>query len=318
LGGLIGARNLASIYNSANQNNTTRLAVTAVLGLTLDVDSGKTHTYSGNARLATGMYLTKTGPGTQVLSGVNDYTGATNVNQGTLALVGGSHASDITVASGASLGFTLGSPTTSTKSVTLAAGHTVKITGTVDNVSNYQLMTATLGFTGTPALDAPITDYALQLQNSNTELWLVYTGGGGSAYTTWASTNAPTTGNDPSDDEDGDGVSNGLEFVLGGTIGANDLDKLPTVATSGTDMTFTFVRDETSVEASTVLTIEVSADLVNWNADSSPYAVSDTATGPVNPGVTVVDNGATHTVTLTIPRAPDTKKFARLKAVVTP
>ena len=54
----------------------------------------------------------------------------------------------------------------------------------------------------------------------------------GSPYTTWASTNAPTTGNDPSDDEDGDGVSNGVEFVLGGAITTNDLGKLPTVATS--------------------------------------------------------------------------------------
>ncbi len=140
MGGLIGSRNLLTIYNNGNQNNTTRLAATAVLGLTLDVDTGKTHTYSGNVKLATGMYLTKTGPGTQVLSGANDYTGATNVNEGTLQLVGGSHKSPITVASGASLGFTLGSPTTSTTSVNLTNG-TVKITGSVDNVSSYTLLT---------------------------------------------------------------------------------------------------------------------------------------------------------------------------------
>lgn len=84
LGGLIGSRNLLTIYSNANQNNTTRLAATAVLGLTLDVDTGKTHAYSGNVKLATGMYLTKTGPGTQILSGASDYTGATTISNGTL------------------------------------------------------------------------------------------------------------------------------------------------------------------------------------------------------------------------------------------
>jgi autotransporter-associated beta strand protein len=105
LGGLIGSRSLASIYNSANQNNTTRLAITAVLGLTLNVASNKTCTYSGNARLATGMYLTKTGLGTQVLSGSSDYTGATLVSNGTLTVSGflTNNTASVTVADGATL-----------------------------------------------------------------------------------------------------------------------------------------------------------------------------------------------------------------------
>jgi hypothetical protein len=139
---------------------------------------------------------------------------------------------------------------------------------------------------------------------------------GGSPYDTWASTNAPNTGNDPSADEDNDGVSNAVEFVLGGTSATNDLDKLPTTATNATEMTFTFVRDEVSVSAGVTLSIEVSNDLVNWNAGSSPYAVPDTATA--GPPVQVVDNGDTHTVTLTVAKAPDIKKFARLKVIITP
>ncbi|MFZ9938494.1 MAG: autotransporter-associated beta strand repeat-containing protein, partial [Luteolibacter sp.] len=310
IGGLIGSRNLASIYNSANQNNTARLAATAILGLTLDVDSGKTHTYSGNARLATGMYLTKTGPGTQVLSGANDYTGATSVNQGTLALVGGSHASPITVASGASLGFTLGSPSTSTAALDLTNG-TVKITGTVDNVSDYKLMTAST-INGDPALDSPIADYQLQKLAGDTELWLVHTGAA-SPYTTWASTNAPT-GN-PDDDYDGDGVSNAVEFVLGGLATTNDLGKLPTLATNGTNMTFTFTRTQSSIAASTVVTIEVGTNLSTW-PDS--YAVPDEAASN-NPGVTVVKNSPTDfdTVTLTVPQTAGAK-FARLKVAILP
>ena len=145
-------------------------------------------------------------------------------------------------------------------------------------------------------------------------LILTVTPGGSSPYDTWASTNAPS--GEPDDDFDGDGVSNAVEFVLGGDKDTNDLDKLPTAAASGTNMTFSFERDETSVDASVAVTIEVSNDLLAWTAGSSPYAVPDTATA--GPPVEVVDNGATHSVTLTVTKAPDTKKFARLKVVITP
>ena len=135
-------------------NNESNLAATAVTGFTLNPGTGKSCTYSGIiANFAPATTLTKTGQGTQTLSGANTYTGATNVNQGTLALVGGSQTSPITVAAGASLGFTLGSPTTSTSSVNLTNG-TVKITGAVNNTSDYLLMTAST-ITGTPVLDSP-------------------------------------------------------------------------------------------------------------------------------------------------------------------
>ena len=105
------------------------------------------------------------------------------------------------------------------------------------------------------------------------------TGGPTNPYDTWAAINAPT-GN-PGDDFDGDGVSNAVEFVLGGDKDTNDLDKLPTVGASGGNMTFSFVRDQSSIDASTVLSIEVSTDLATWDTAPSPYAVPDTATaGP--------------------------------------
>ena len=299
LGGLIGARNLAAIYNSNNQNNTTRLAITAVLGLTLDVDSGKTHTYSGNARLATGMYLTKTGPGTQVLSGANDYTGATTVSQGTLALVGGSHASAITVASGASLGFTLGSPTTSTKSVDLTNG-TVKISGTVNNVDDYRLMTAALGFTFTnlvTQLHDPITGYELELQNSNTELWLVKTGGA-TGYAAWQSANGTAGGRD--DDHDGDGVANGIEHFLGGNAITTGFTVLPGVdkALDGT-LSVTWTKSATYTGAyGTDFVVETSDSLTGaWTVEASPGNV--TITG--------------DTVKYTFPGPLSGRRYARLR-----
>ena len=155
----------------------------------------------------------------------------------------------------------------------------------------------------------------LQLSGDGTDVELVVSGlAGGSAYDTWAATNAP--GQNPDDDFDEDGVSNAVEFVLGGDKDTKDLGKLPTISTEGTDMLFTFVRDQESIDASTAATIEVGTTLAAW-PDS--YSVPDTDTGGVvNPGVTVVSGAGTDTVTLRIPKGADTEKFARLKVVITP
>ena len=86
-------------------------------------------------------------------------------------------------------------------------------------------------------------------------------------------------------------------------------------------MTYTFERDQDSIDPGTALSIEVSTDLVTWNTAPSPYAVPDADTGVVNPGVEVDANNpaaGTDTVILTVPQAPDAKKFARLKVVITP
>ncbi len=56
-----------------------------VTGLTLNPQAGVTATYSGGiADGATGMTLTKTGAGTQILSGVNSYSGGTTLSAGML------------------------------------------------------------------------------------------------------------------------------------------------------------------------------------------------------------------------------------------
>jgi autotransporter-associated beta strand protein len=59
----------------------------AITNLTLNPTlAGVTKTYSGILSGATGMSLTKTGAGTQVLSGANTYTGNTIVQEGTLSI----------------------------------------------------------------------------------------------------------------------------------------------------------------------------------------------------------------------------------------
>jgi autotransporter-associated beta strand protein len=135
----------------------------------------------------------------------------------------------------------------------------------------------------------------------------------GSAYALWAQTNAPSE--NPDDDFDGDGVPNAIEFVLGGDKNTNDLGKLPVIGTGGSDMTFSFVRDQDSIEpGKSSVTIEVGTTLATW---PNSYIVPDAPTA--GPPVAVVNNGnGTDTVTLTMPRGLDPTKFARLKVLITP
>jgi autotransporter-associated beta strand protein len=87
LGGLIGNGNLAAsggIFGSVTGHASVYTSVTA---LTLNPGTGASYSYSGViANGATNMTLTKTGAGTQTLSGANTYTGATTINAGTLKL----------------------------------------------------------------------------------------------------------------------------------------------------------------------------------------------------------------------------------------
>lgn len=76
-GGLIGSKDIASVITTG---------YSSVTALTLNPQSGRSYTYSGIiGNGVAGMTLTKSGSGTQVLSGSNTYTGATTVTAGLLA-----------------------------------------------------------------------------------------------------------------------------------------------------------------------------------------------------------------------------------------
>lgn len=97
LGGLAGGVDLASA-------NITGFP--SVTNLRLNPQFGRSYTYGGAIADGTApRSLTKTGAGTQILSGNNTYTGATTVSEGTLLIDGTtSVASPVTVGSGGTLG----------------------------------------------------------------------------------------------------------------------------------------------------------------------------------------------------------------------
>ena len=91
LGGLSGSKNLSSVITGN---------YSLVTALTLNPGTGVSNTYSGNiTNGAAGMTLTKTGAGTQILSGANTYTGSTTINAGTLQLGSGSTTGSLSTSS---------------------------------------------------------------------------------------------------------------------------------------------------------------------------------------------------------------------------
>lgn len=270
------------------------------------------------------MTINKTsGTGVVRFDGTNTYTGDTTVTAGTLAL-----------ADNAQLKFALGATSgvnnriSGAGTVTLdgdflidtaAADALASGTWTLEDVASlpgaYGSTFTVVGFTdaGGDKWTKDTVPGKLYTFDETTGILTLETTA--SAYDTWETGNAP--GSNPGDDTDGDGVTNTVEFVLGGTSATNDLDKLPKFAADGTNVTFTFFRKQSSIDAKTALLIETSTDLATWDIAPSAYTVPDGVTA--GPPVTVVKGDPTDfdTVTLTVPQ-DSAQKFARLKVVITP
>ncbi|MCB1133240.1 MAG: autotransporter-associated beta strand repeat-containing protein [Verrucomicrobiae bacterium] len=134
--------------------------------------------------------IVKTGAGTLTLTGTNTYSGNTTVNEGVLAVDGDA------LANGTSL---------------IIDGGLVEATGTetVDTLffGAAQQAAGTWGATGSGATHIDDTRFA------GTAGVINVTSGPGLAYTTWSAANA--NGDDSDLESDGDGVPNGVEFLMG-------------------------------------------------------------------------------------------------------
>ena len=277
--------------------------------------------------------LIKTGAGTLDLGGMNTYVGNTTVNAGTLHLL-----------NTGKLTFVLGATSGTTNAVTG--------TGTVifDGAFAIDTTAAAALTTGSWVIDTTTTLAAsygstFTVTNPDGSLWTNAGGGkwtktvgvkiwtfntatgtltvAGNGFAGWAATHAG--GQTATQDYDGDGVSNGLEWVLGGNETTNDIGKLPTgTIDSLGNLVFTFVRDQQILtDSGTTVQIQVGTDLAGW---TETYTVGvDTASSTGSPGatgtVTVTPNtpvSGKDTITLTEPQGADAKKFARLQVLITP
>lgn len=327
MGGLIGDKNLASVFTASSGG------YAALNSLTLNPGTGLIVEFSGTISDGTpGMTLTKTGGGTQILSGSNTYSGTTMIAAGTLAMgasdviadssniiIGNATMSvstftdqvgtlDITdsatidLAAGGALAFA------DSSSIDWAGG-TLEITGTFASGSSLRFGTDNNGLTLTQLALISAEDFTNFGLNSIGYLTAISVNG----YQAWAAANAG--GQSANLDFDNDGVANGIEYILGGTHTTNDLAKLPVVSTSGGNFVFSFIRDQASIDGSTIVTIELGENLSDWTQSFIVPATPATN----DPGLSVVRNSPAieqDTVTLIQPINPAGKTFARLK--VTP
>jgi autotransporter-associated beta strand protein len=276
--------------------------------------------------------LIKTTAGNLTISGANNYSGSTTISAGTLTL-GASNAipnNAVVIGSAtlhaANFSDTLG-PLSVTGSAVISLGTGAALSFADSSIMDWSSGTLTLAgsFVSGSSLRFGTTSGSL----SATQLAKISKPGGGAValnssgylidapantYATWASTHAGSSA--PDLDFDSDGVSNGIEYVLGGTSLTKDASLLPTTSLSGENILFTFKRAQTSINANTSVVIQAGTTLDAWPGS---YNVG-VDTSASSPGVTIQKGIPTgfDTVTLSMPRATDTKKFIRLRVVIVP
>jgi autotransporter-associated beta strand protein len=330
-----------AVANASNVSRIFDVAASATLNVTGTFENAYTTTANG---------LSKTGPGTMVLSAANSYTGPTSVSGGTLR-VNGSTApqSALTVSSNSILGGsgTVGGSITVNAGGTLAPGNSVgtltagssvtlngrlaiEIDGSAADrlnvTGNLNITNATLAISG----NLTAQEYIIATFGSLTgPAFAAITGlpdgydvdysnnqirllAATPTFGSWIADNWPTLADKtPGGDPDNDGMENVLEYVLGGNPSQPDPGRAPTVTVSGGNLIFSFQRAEDSKTADVTLLVEAGSNMTTW---PDVFTISP---GPPSPGVSIVETpGSPDAVTVIIPQGNAAAKFARLRVFV--
>ena len=276
-------------------NGTSNVENTAItLNDNVIIDDSGAFTLGGVISESAGSFgLTKINSGTTTLSGANTYTGNTTVSAGTLSMTTTkdlSDASTVSIATGAVLNLAVDE--VDDVAVLNFAG-VAQADGTYDSTNSGGLITGS----GSIRVggEQPTNDVA-------------------SWAATFTASDASFTGSpatDPLTDYDNDGLSNLLEYVLGGSPIANQDTAVPTVSQDATHMIFTYNRSDISTATGNDVTIkaEYAADLSgSWteavNGTASVVIEEDTSADP-------------DVVTVKVPLA-GTEQFIRLNVVTGP
>ncbi|MES2981528.1 MAG: autotransporter-associated beta strand repeat-containing protein [Verrucomicrobiota bacterium] len=255
IGGLSGSRDLGSANVLSGYTGN-------ISALTLNPQTGVSVTYSGIISDATvGMSLTKTGAGTQILSGANTYTGATIVNAGVLTLGSGANGSlsslsALQVGSGGTFNYAR------TGSGQTLAGLTVN-TG-VSTINNTSGQTLTLGAITRAAGNGTINFGTTTLGSISTTV-----GNVNGMIGAWATTGTTTT----------------LRYAVGsadGTTPTNIAALTGTAATAGTLANVTDATGNFEYSAAVTTTSNLTANTLRYSGAATATAIGATNTLTLN------------------------------------
>jgi autotransporter-associated beta strand protein len=307
--------------------------------------SGGTLAINGNQVSATGAITV--GGATSVLTGTGTVGGDIMVENGATFAPGGPASGTFTMSAGSSLEMKTGAvfrahldSSEVVSSKLILNGNVTIESGVSLDASDMAVTPATLPvdtklvlvdygpnslqgtFSGLPEgakLTIGANDFTIRYQDAN-RVTLTVTGEE-DPYFAWAANPAfgltPGVNDGFTQDADGDGLVNGLEWILGGNPSLQDAaSRVTTTRPPGGGLVISFTREPDSIAIADLM-VEYDGDLAApWNS----VAIGTSSSGPDANGVTVgIDtSGSPHQVTVTIPAGNEQagKLFSRLVTVL--